>query len=273
MSYESKESQAIVPFIQTAMREDVLSEESLKLLANPLLREQVSEAMGTPASEMPGDDLTIITFVVDDSGSMVNLAPIVRKSQNRLIDRLMNEAPRPESILLSTQALNTQVIDPYRPLFRAARLNERNYQATGGTPLVQRTIEVAGTVLLKGQEARDDWKTVRSLTLIMSDGGASDSRKIPPSEARGPVGDTVRSGKDIMSSLCICYEQEEEEMIKFYEEMGFQRKWNLVARNNAEAVEKALDTFIDAAVLASDPEKFLLLTDGMDSVRRLQHGN
>lgn len=266
MSYNNPESRDLIPYMDNAQAEGVLSEETRSLLERPSIQRQIMIARGTPASEIAGDDVTFVTILCDDSGSMAVVSDAVIAGHSSVIDALRH-APNPEMIFVSTQLLNAGVIDPYHPLAQAIRLDVMNYIPNEGTPLVPRSIEVFGTVLLKAQEARDEWKTVRTATLIMTDG--EDTSNIDPKEVAKVTKDLLSTGRHLVAGMGFggrsAYFRE------IFTEMGIDPQWILTAGSSPQDILQGLGLFAKAATKASDEKGFpLLLKSGFGEISRLQ---
>lgn len=264
------DSKALIPYMDNAQAEGVLSPEARKLIERPGVQRQIVVAKGTPTSELPGEDVTIITLLIDDSGSMALNTEAVIKGQNRIIDTLKQKAPHSERVLISTQVLNggdNGVIDPYHPLAQAVRLDRRNYVPNDDTPLIPRTIDVLGTVILKAQEARDDWKTARTATLIMSDG--ADTSRRDPREVAVIAKDLRSSRVHLLAAMGF---GDERFFIKFFTQFGVDRPWILTGESSDQEILKALGLFAEAAAMATDENKFPLLLKsgtGFEDLKRL----
>lgn len=277
MNYSNPESRDLVPYMDNAQAEGNLSDESRRLLENPQVQRMLRLSSGTPAADVEGDDLTILTILADNSYSMHRNVDAVINGQHKIIDTVLKNSPRPNSVLISTQVLNGQydrdlrednpVVDPYRPLAEAVRLDRRNFVAEGDTPLVPRTIEVLGSVLLKAQEGRDAWKdSVRTMTLIMSDGG--DTSGIDPREAAA-LSANLQTGRHIVGYMGFG----DYDFQSIFVRMGAKKEWILTADSSEKDILEALGIWAVAAARATSEDKFpLLLNSGFEGLRNLNPG-
>ena len=263
-----QDTRALVPFIENAQAEGTLSDKSRRLLEKPEVQRQILIATGTPTSSIQADDITIVTLLIDDSGSMASHKDAVIKGQNRIIDTLLQKASYPDRILISTQVLNggdAGVIDPYHPLAEAVRLDGRNYRPDNETRLIPRTIEVLGGVMLKTQEGSDEWKTVRTATLVMSDG--HDTSGMDIEEVAVLVRDMRASKVHLLAAMGF---GEKSYFTGFFSDMAIDPQWILTAEARDEEILKALGLFAEAATKAADPESFpLLLNSGYEGLKGL----
>lgn len=263
-----QDTKALVPLFENAQAEGNLSDASRRLLERPEVQKQILIASGTPTSSIQADDVTLVTLLIDDSGSMARNKEAVVQGQNRIIDTLLQKAPYPDRILISTQVLNggdAGVIDPYHPLAQAVRLDGRNYEPNNDTPLIPRTIEVLGGAMLKTQEGSDEWKTVRTATLVMSDGHDTSGMDIE---------DVAVLARDMKASklhlLAAMGFGEKSYFTRFFSDMAIDPQWILTAEARDEEILKALGLFAEAATKAADPESFpLLLNSGYEGLKGL----
>lgn len=283
----SQEGQELVPYLDSAQGERTISAQTRKLLEDPRVLSQMALASGTPASEVPGNELTIVTILIDDSGSMAGRDEAVRKGHLRLIERLKQKAPNQRTVILATHLLNgipeyqiprstlepqaalmlsrgenpTTVVQPYRPISLPPGTRNREglvlldattYTPNGSTPLIQRVIEVLGGVLVKYQEARDEWKDqVRTATLIMTDGEDSTNRKA--AEVKTIVDDMRATRRHIIAAMGFGYEPS---FRKVFAEMGIAPEWILTAKSTDPEIDRALSLFATAATQATREDIF-----------------
>lgn len=291
MSYTSPEHRDLIVHLDNAQQEGYLSPEARKLLVGQHVHERIALAQGTHSSEVAGDHVTFITILADNSGSLnkkkdrhtermewtdsddpESNTEAVRLGQKSILEALSN-TPNPESILLCTQVLNDNlgrgvIVDPYRPLARAVRLNRNNFSANGDTPLISRTIEVLGGVTVKAQEAFDEWKShIQTATIIISDGGESPPGRTPE-EVRPLVESMRRSGMHFIAAMGIS--DGVTNFRQFFTRMGIDSNSILEINNDYQSILQACGIFASAATAAANPETFpLLLKSGFDALKEL----
>lgn len=158
------------------------------VLNNADLGQMIMEATSTPPDLIKKVQQTLLTVVVDDSGS-------IRQSGN---EQAMRDAVNfyiksqlggrySEGIMISIIYLNGTVLDPYKPINEATELNDSNYLATGQTPLYDVACSTLLSVIAKAEEIESQTGAqVRTLTIFFTDGQdygsvvckASDTNKI-----------------------------------------------------------------------------------------------
>lgn len=275
----------LVPYIDNARVEGKISEATEKTLKSKPVQRLVTLAMGTPFSQIPGDHPFIVTILVDDSGSnnrkrdrrtegMVaadsddpdSNAQSVRDAHRTILEGLRT-SEHPERIIVSTQGLNSGVIDPYHRLSEAKPLDNTNYVPEHFTPLYRRAQETLSAVLIKSQEADYEWKEAyRTVTLIISDGGEDDRGSIQegPTRAKdvaGVAADMQKTGRHILAAVGI-----DDGMTDFravFMGMGIPQDNILTATDRRTLLER-IRAFTKATVRAANAteKEFLMLTDG-----------
>ena len=274
MSQDRKEL-AIRPSLDSAQAEGNLSAGTRRLLESPTVMRAMALAGGLPADQMRGDRILLVTILADDSDSLnvkkdhlgriigalpkdpQSNAEAIRMGQRTVIDALRN-SPDPAAVHISTQGFNSGVIQPYAPLSEAITLSTENFLAAGGTPLHSRSLEVFGTVLVKSQEITDEWKTVNTATLIMSDGGNND-RESAQNVAK-VVTDLRATGKHLVAAYGI--NDGYTDFVRVFTEMGIDPKWILTSESSQRDIQKALGAFADVASKATDEQQFTRLMLG-----------
>lgn len=269
MNYGSPENRALaIRTLDNAQRERELSLEARRLLETPIVLDLMAEARGVSYSEVPGRVATIVTILVDNSGSMFYHADAVRQGHERAIDIIRQESYSPQNVLLSTQLLNpallsrrtSVVVDPYALLSDAARLNTENYSPRGGTPLVTRTIETLGVAFAKYREGRDVWKQVTTATIIMSDGEDEsffNGRSISPERAATLIKEMIATERHLIAAMGFGGDQAH--FRTMFERMGIDPQWILTLGSTNEDILRALGLFAKAAAQATYADKLPLL--------------
>ncbi len=167
---------SITALFQDAHEEGTIGQDSLNLLATPNLNGQLQQAMGIRADEITAAEVTLVTLEEDDSGSMSPMAHEARLAQHEMIDALLG-SKQSDGVLMATWTFDDQPVHGYQTLANVPRLDDKSYNPwRGNTPLFDSTIRVLGGVLAKTQEFASNGVPVRSVTVIISDGGDNHSR-------------------------------------------------------------------------------------------------
>jgi len=138
-------------------------------------------------------ELLLATILVDDSTSIASRIDDIRLGHRRMCEALAVEAASADVQVL-TRALNRGVLFPFRNLANAIPLTTENFSEkhlVGETPLYTQSVLTLGTVLMKAREIEDTGASVRTFTLIITDGEDNDSRPITANHVRVLVADMV----------------------------------------------------------------------------------
>ena len=189
--------------VQAAGARGTLSRRSQAALEQPGVAVQIGTALAMSVSITRPAELLLVNMMPDDSGSMSGLKhQSVIAGHNTLIE-MMAAAPGANRILLQTRYLNGTVLNPFSPLARCQQLTDSNYPCPGGTPLFEQTLVTLGTVIAKTEELTDLDATVRSATLIMTDGEATDSNPELVANVASVVRDIRNIGDHIVAGMGI----------------------------------------------------------------------
>lgn len=271
------ESREIVPYLDSTDGGQIdLPKATIADLADPIHQRHIILSSGTPISEMNSDDVQFVTILVDDSGSMASHTDAVTRGQQRII-RILQEGPRPDTFYLSTQVLNGRygdpkslIVGPYNPLTEAAKLDQRNYRPEGGTPLATRTHEVLLDVLNKVGHATEEWKTVRSATLIMTDGGDTDGNSALYKKVKDEVTKMRETRRHIVAAMAFGVGQRA--FTDMFTQLGLDPQWILTTNSTDQDIYNALTQFGQAASQAAASEETfqLLLESGFKGITPYQ---
>lgn len=239
-----------------------LSRESLKVLASGKVSTELVAGLNTGAR---GGDVLLVTIVVDDSNSINDAGAMeaLRKGHNALLDLLISRGGDNVTILVSTRFLNGRIINRFVPVQEARRLNSENYSAKelGWTPLYYQSVLTLGTVMVQMQQLESEGSSVRSITLLITDGEEYSDHKTKPEEVAWLARDLMNTGKALVAAYAV---GSGTNLVNEFTRMGIQRKWIL---NSPDALASLL-AFADAAVQAGiSQESFerLLLGPGFGS--------
>lgn len=197
-------SQNVSSLFQGANDNGALSNQSLQALTVVDLGAQIQAGLGVNADDVKASEVTLMTQLIDDSGSIRFVqgnTEAVRNGHNLVIESLFASKQK-NSILGHTRYLNGEVLFDYRLISQAVRMDTSNYNPNGGTPLYDQSIVTFGTVLAKVQEFRNSGVPVRAVTLIVSDGADEHSRQ-KAGDVKSIVDDMLRSEMHIISAMGI----------------------------------------------------------------------
>ena len=140
----------------------------------------------------------------DDSQSIARAGntDAVRDGHNFVLDAL-GASKQSGEVLAHTRYLNGHVLFPYTALEHAQRMTPANYDPRLGTPLYDQTAVVLGTVIAKSQELAQAGIAVRTVTLIITDGGDYGSTRCKAADVAAIVRDMLAQENHIVAAMGI----------------------------------------------------------------------
>jgi hypothetical protein len=233
-----------------AAREGALSSDSLTMLNIADLGTQIQNALGVSVDDVHASEVVCLTLMPDDSGSIAQAgnAQAVREGHNAVLDALSGSSRR-DAVLVHTRFLNGHVLQPYAPLANAARLTSANYSPSLGTPLYDQTVVLLGTVLAKAQDFLNAGVAVRTVTLIISDGGDCNSVTHKARDVASLVADMLAQERHIVAALGI--DDGTTDFRKVFRDMGIADRWILTPKNDKTEIRRAFQMFSQSAVKAT----------------------
>lgn len=235
---------------QTAHNEGTLSTASLQALDVLDIGTQIQAALGVPVDDVMASEVVLVTIMPDDSGSIhySHNAAAVRAGHNTILDALL-ATKQQDSILIHNRYLNGTILYPYCALKQAIRMDNKNYDPNQGTPLYDQTVVLLGTVLAKAQEFADNGVPVRTVTLIITDGGDAHSTQASAKTVQTLVQDMLRTENHIIAAMGI--DDGYTNFRQVFRDMGIRDEWILTPGNNQAEIRKAFQVFSQSAVRAS----------------------
>ncbi len=235
---------------QDANAEGDLSAASLKTLTiDADVGAQIQAGLGVAPDDVPASEVVLVSMMPDDSGSIrfAGNAKAVREGHNLVLEA-MGASKQKDHVLVHTRYLNGHVLYPYRALKDAVKMDSRNYDPNLGTPLYDQTAVLFGTVLAKSREFQDTGVPVRTVTLLLTDGGDTSSFTQTPKSVRGLVEDMLRQENHIIAAMGIDDGSTDFQIV--FREMGIPDEWILTPGNTSSEIRKAFQVFSQSAVNA-----------------------
>lgn len=235
---------------QSAQEEGILSPASAQTLIMPNIGAQFAAGLGIPADQVHAAEVILVTKLIDDSGSikMANNVDAMIDGGNSF-DSALQDAKESDNILVTTRYLNGKVLYPYTPLDQVTKMTSANYQATGGTPLYDQTVETLRTVMAKYLEFRNNGVTVRTITIILTDGQDEHSRRYHASDVANVVQDMLLAEDHIIQA--IGFNNGRCDFKRVFSEMGIPDQWIMDTANNPSAIRQACRVASRSAAMAS----------------------
>ncbi|MBU2036718.1 hypothetical protein KJ866_00710 [Patescibacteria group bacterium] len=238
----------------TAKAEGELSAGAINALTVVDLGAQIQPALGISALDVQASEVVIVSMKIDDSGSIsaAGNEQSVRDGHNIVVDAL-GESKQIDNILVQTSYLNGKILYPYVLLDQAKRMDGRNYQANGGTPLYDETMVLLATVMVKYLEFADQGVPARTISLIVTDGRDEHSRKVlDPAPIKKVVTEMLKKERHIIAGMGIGQTQDDKDFFRdIFQRMGLRDEWILTPDNTPSEIRKAFQVFSQSSVRAS----------------------
>lgn len=235
---------------QSAHEDGLLSTTSLQALDVNDIGAQIQAGLGISVDDVLSSEVVLVSIMPDDSGSIrfSGNAQAVRGGHNAVLDAL-TQSKQKDNILIHNRYLNGFVLYPYCFIDQAIRMTPQNYDPNEGTPLYDQTLVLLGTVLAKTQEFSDNGVPVRSVTLIITDGGDAHSVKANGKNVASVISDMLRSENHIIAGMGI--DDGYTDFRQVFKEMGIRDEWILTPGNSDTEIRKAFQIFSQSAVRVS----------------------
>jgi hypothetical protein len=241
--------------LDSAHDEGTLSAASIKALNVVDLGAQIQAGLGISVDDVAASEVVLVTLMPDDSSSIrfAGNAQAVRDGHNMVLDAL-GACKQRDDIFVHNRYLNGSVLYPYSPLDQVVKMTSGNYDPSLGTPLYDQTMVLLATVLAKAQEFSENGVHVRTITLIITDGGDYGSTRAAPKHVKALVEDMLGAENHIVAAMGI--DDGSTDFRKVFRDMGIRDEWILTTGNSATEVRKAFQVFSQSAVRASNAATF-----------------
>jgi len=211
---------------------------------------QIQAGLGCSIDDVAASEVVLLTMMPDDSQSIASAGNVdaVRDGHNFVIDA-MRSSKQAGEVLAHTRYLNGHVLCPYTALDHAVAMTTANYNPHLGTPLYDQAAVVLGTVIAKAQELAQAGIAVRTVTLIITDGGDYGSTRCKPADVKAIVEDMLAQESHIVAAMGI--NDGSTDFRAVFRAMGIPDRWILTPGNSASEIRRAFAVFSQSAVRAS----------------------
>jgi hypothetical protein len=244
------EDDKIKKLLADAHETGALSAKSLAALDVVDVGAQIQAGLGVTIDDVAASEVVLLTMMPDDSQSIAgaNNTAAVRDGHNFVLDALAKSKQSGE-VLAHTRYLNGFVLFPYTELAHAQKMTKANYDPCLGTPLFDQAVVLLGTVVAKSQELAQAGIAVRTVTLIITDGGDYGSTRCRAQDVAALVADMLAQENHIVAAMGI--NDGTTDFRKVFRAMGIPDKWILTPGNSATEIRRAFQVFSQSAVRAS----------------------
>jgi hypothetical protein len=234
----------------SAQQDGTLSTQSMQVLNVPDLGAAIQCGLGIAVDDVKSSEVVLVTLMPDDSGSirMAKNAQNVRDGHNAVLDALAASKQK-DNVFVHTRYLNGHVLFPYVPLAQAVRMDAQNYDPNQGTPLYDQTVVLLGTVLAKTQSFLDAGVSVRTVTLLITDGADAGSSQAGAKEVASLVHDMRVAERHVVAAMGI--DDGSTDFRGVFAGMGIEPRWVLTPKNDPKDIRRAFNVFSQSAVQLS----------------------
>ena len=237
-----------------ALAEGSLSAASIAALDVEDIGAQIQAGLGVPVDDVKASEVLLLSIIVDDTGSIRGGGgeQAVRDGHN-LVLQALTDTKQSDGILVHVRYLSGNVLTPYTFLSAAPKMDATNYTAyLGHTPLYDQTLIFLGTVMAKAQEFTNNGVPVRTVTLIITDGGDNSSKKGAAAVAK-VVKDMTMAEMHIIAGMGI--DDGYTNFREVFAKMGLSPNLILVPSNDPSSIRREFQVFSRSAVRASQSAK------------------
>lgn len=246
----SRDDDKVKQLLDEAHAQGALSARSLAALDVVDVGAQIQAGLGVTVDDVVASEVVLVTMMPDDSQSIAHAGntDAVRDGHNFVLEALRGSKQSGE-VLAHTRYLNGHVLCPYVALDHAVTMSPANYNPHLGTPLYDQTAVVLGTVVAKAQELAQAGIAVRTVTLIITDGGDYGSTRVKPADIKSLVDDLIAQEHHIVAAMGI--HDGTTDFRAVFRAMGIPDRWILTPGNSATEIRRAFAVFSQSAIRAS----------------------
>ena len=236
--------------LDDAHAQGALSAKALATLDVVDVGAQIQAGLGCTIDDVAASEVVLLTMMPDDSGSIAYArnTDVVCDGHNFVLESMRGSRQAGE-VLAHTRYLNGHVLCPYTALDHAVAMTKANYNPHLGTPLYDQAAVVLGTVIAKAQELAQAGIAVRTVTLIITDGGDYGSTRCKPADIKAIVEDMLAQESHIVAAMGISDGSTDFRAV--FRAMGIPDRWILTPGNSASEIRRAFAVFSQSAVRAS----------------------
>lgn len=236
--------------LEDAHQAGTLSTAALAALDVIDLGAQIQAGLGVAVDDVAASEVVLVTMMPDDSQSIAaagNTAA-VRDGHNLVLEAL-RRSRQAGDVFVHTRYLNGSVLYPYVGLDGAIAMSAANYDPRLGTPLYDQTVVLLGTVIAKSTELAQAGVPVRTVTLLITDGGDYGSQRCTAKEVRALVADMLAQEHHTVAAMGIS--DGTTDFRKVFRDMGIPDRWILTPGNTTSEIRKAFQVFSQSAAAVS----------------------
>lgn len=252
----STSQQVVSTSLANAVSAGVISSQSQSAIETGLDDIALAGCAGVDIDDIDAEEVTLVTVILDGSGSMYEWVDEVLKSYREKFLGPLRGAKNAEAILVSVLIFSggrgekVRLIHGYTPVPDCPELTENDYEPDGSTPLYDGTWNGLTGLVSYGQHLRDNGTRTKSIAVVLSDGCENDSR-ISGSKLRRLSGEVLKQHEFVLSYVYFGDQQEGDTAAK---DIGFPSHHRLTADKDASGIRRVLGQ-VSASVITTSQTK------------------
>lgn len=149
-----------------------MSQQSVNLMIQNLDAQTGLGCVGAQVDDLNTDDVTLLTLIIDESGSMGHVRNDVIDAFNQMT-RALSDSKAADSILMSAWTFSNapKLLFSYTPIDSVKDLTAKDYTPNGATALYDATMDGITGIVGYGQNLRSAGIRTRSIIVVITDGG------------------------------------------------------------------------------------------------------
>lgn len=155
--------------------------------------------LGIDPDSIETQKVTLVTLVIDDSGSLRQFLAELRSAVAAAISQL-KEVRSSSTILVCVITLNRGVLVPFT---KVTELPDIECFSNGGTPLYDIAYDTVAVILAKSQQLKDAGIPTRTQTLLFTDGKDESSERQTASDVSALIAELIEQPKNIFWGIAL----------------------------------------------------------------------
>ncbi|MBP9202902.1 MAG: hypothetical protein KBG28_02875 [Kofleriaceae bacterium] len=254
---DSKPTPSVTSLLADAHKDGTLSVGAMAALDVVDLGAEIQAGLGVNLDDVTASEVLLVTMMPDDSASIASAGntAAVRDGHNAVLEAL-GKSKQAGDVLVHTRYLNGHVLTPYAPLDQAVAMTSKNYDPSLGTPLYDQAVVVLGTVVAKAQQLAQAGIAVRTVTLIITDGGDYGSTRFRARDVRALVTDLLAQEHHVVAAMGISDGSTDFRAV--FRDMGIPDRWIMTPGSSAAEIRRAFQVFSRSAASGAGAATFAL---------------
>lgn len=250
----------VVSSVQSMVSVGKISQKTADTIVDKLDDISLAGSFGIPTDDIDTEDVTLVSVLIDGSGSMQPYRDDVIKNYNDSFLKPIQGAANAKSILVSTWIFSespgiplVRLLHSHKPAGECPLLTRQDYAPDGGTPLYKALYQALTGIFNYGNTLLDNGHNIKRIVLLLSDGEENASRGfVSSSQLKQFSKDMLNTETCVLSYI---YFGDERDGNKYASNIGFPENHRLTedVRNQggAQAIRRVFGTISSSVIRAS----------------------